>query len=384
MQKGKSLANFLQETTTTDITSLLLSIAEGTKTLSHAVRNLGVLNLGGSTGETNVQGETVQKLDEFSNNILMELCRASGVCAGYLSEENEDIMTLDPNGGYVVAIDPLDGSANIDIAAPVGTIFSIHQRITPPGTPVNNTDFLQAGHKVVAAGYALYGSSTIIVFSTGAGTHMFSLNADDNHYYRSHRNVMIPGNGKIYSLNQGNLSKFEPVAVQFVEWCVAHDKPSSRPYSLRYIGSMVGDMHRTFIKGGVFLYPAAKGETKGKLRLLYECIPMAYITEQAGGKAINGPTRILDIQPAELHERCAIIIEQVAKMEKIRSRATTAFQKRLKERLQDLLRSASIEPQRLAQEAALLADRSDVSEELIRLKTHTGQVDQLLQADGEV
>jgi fructose-1,6-bisphosphatase I len=308
MQKGKSLANFLQETTTADITKLLTSIAEGTKTLSHAVRNLGVLNLGGSTGETNVQGETVQKLDEFSNNILMELCRASGVCAGYLSEENEDLMTLDPNGKFIVAIDPLDGSANIDIAAPVGTIFSVHERISPVGGPVTKEDFLQNGNKVVAAGYALYGSSTILVFSTGKGTHMFSLNADNNQYFRSHTDVMIPSNGKIYSLNQGNLSKFESVAQQFVAWCVSHDKETSRPYSLRYIGSMVGDMHRTFIKGGVFLYPATKGTTKGKLRLLYECIPMAYIVEQAGGKAIDGSKRILDVEPTELHERCAIII----------------------------------------------------------------------------
>ena len=308
MQKGKSLTSFLQETTSPDITRLLLSIAEGTKTLSHAVRNLGVLNLGGSLGVTNVQGETVQKLDDFSNNIIMDRCRESGVCAGYLSEENDDMMTLDANGGYIVAVDPLDGSANIDIAAPVGTIFSIHERISPVGSAVTHDDFLQHGYKVVAAGYALYGSSTILVFSTGAGTHMFSLNADDNQYYRSHINVIIPTNGKIYSLNQGNLAKFEIGAQQFIEWCVTHDKETSRPYSLRYIGSMVGDMHRTFIKGGVFLYPAAKGEKRGKLRLLYECIPMAFLTEQAGGRAINGTERILDIQPVELHERCAIVI----------------------------------------------------------------------------
>lgn len=327
MQKGKSLAGFLQESTGPDITRLLLSIAEGTKTLSHAVRNLGVLNLGGSMGITNVQGETVQKLDDFSNNIIMDRCRESGVCAGYLSEENEGIMTLDPNGGYIVATDPLDGSANIDIAAPVGTIFSIHERITPVGGPVTEEDFLQHGYKVVAAGYALYGSSTMLVFSTGAGTHMFSLNADDNQYYRSHTDIKIPTNGKIYSLNQGNLTKFETVAQQFIEWCVQHDKETSRPYSLRYIGSMVGDMHRTFIKGGVFLYPAAKGEKRGKLRLLYECIPMAYLTEQAGGKAINGTQRILDIPPAELHERCAIIIgckDMVSKYEEFAAAGVNA------------------------------------------------------------
>lgn len=307
MQKGKSLATFLQETTSPDLARMLLSIAEGTKALSHAVRNVGILNLNGSTGEINVQGETVQKLDDFSNNILMDLCRSSGVCAGYLSEENEDLVTLSADGTYIVSIDPLDGSSNIDIAAPVGTIFSIVPRITAHG-PATVEDFLQKGEKVVAAGYAIYGSSTILVFSTGRGVQMFSLDSDDNHYYKTHSDVTIPSNGKIYSLNQGNLSKFEPVSQQFIEWCISHDKSTSRPYSLRYIGAMVADMHRTFLKGGVFLYPAAKGETRGKLRLLYECIPMAYLTEQAGGKAINGSQRILDVQPIELHERCAIII----------------------------------------------------------------------------
>lgn len=307
MQKGKSLATFLQETTPTDLCRMLLSIAEGTKALSHAVRNIGMLNLSGSTGETNVQGETVQKLDDFSNNIMMDLCKGSGVCAGYLSEENEDLVTLDPAGSFIVSVDPLDGSANIDIAAPVGTIFSIVRRISAEG-PVDAADFLQKGENVIAAGYAIYGSSTILVFSTGSGLHMFSLNADDNHYYRTHTNVTIPSNGKIYSLNQGNLSKFETVSQQFIEWCIAHDKSTSRPYSLRYIGAMVADMHRTFLKGGIFLYPAAKGEKRGKLRLLYECIPMAFLTEQAGGRAINGSERILEVQPTELHERCAIVI----------------------------------------------------------------------------
>ena len=326
MQKGKSLASFLVDTTPTDLIRLMLSIAEGTKTLSHAVRNIGVLNLSGTTGETNVQGETVQKLDDFSNNVLMDFCKTSGECAGYLSEENEDIITLDPNGTYIVSVDPLDGSANIDIAAPVGTIFSILKRVSPVG-PVTREDFLQEGHKTVAAGYAIYGSSTILVFSTGKGVHMFSLNPDDNQYYRSHSEVMIPTNGKIYSLNQGSLSKFETVAQQFVGWCTDHDKGTSRPYSLRYIGAMIADMHRTFIKGGVFMYPAAKGETRGKLRLLYECIPMAYLTEQAGGRAINGSQRILDVLPVEMHERCAIIIgckDMVAKYEEFAQTAVSA------------------------------------------------------------
>ena len=186
------------------------------------------------------------------------------------------------------------------------------------GSDVTKEDFLQKGNKTVAAGYALYGSSTVLVFSTGSAMQMFALNVDDNQYHPLHTDVKIPCDGKIYSMNQGNLGKFEPVAQQFIEWCVSHDKDTSRPYSLRYIGSMVGDMHRTFIKGGIFLYPAAKGEKRGKLRLLYECIPMAFITEHAGGKAINGTERILDIQPTELHERCAIIIgckDMVAKYE---------------------------------------------------------------------
>lgn len=321
MQKGKSLDKFLEETTAPELTKLLMAIAEGTRVLSHAVRNIGVLNLSGTTGVTNIQGETVQKLDDFSNNVLMDLCKASGVCAGYLSEENEGIMTLNEEGTYIVSVDPLDGSANIDIAAPVGTIFAIQKRVTPKGE-VNAADFLQKGTETIAAGYAIYGSSTILVFSTGEGVNIFALSSDDNHYYKSNTNITIPTNGKIYSLNQGNLSKFETVAQQFVEWCMLHDKDSSRPYSLRYIGSMVGDMHRTFLKGGVFMYPAAKGETRGKLRLLYECIPMSFLTEQAGGKAIDGKQRVLDIQPTELHERCAIVIgckNMVAKYEEFAS-----------------------------------------------------------------
>lgn len=325
MHKGKDLALYLNEHAPEDLARLILAVADGTRAIAHAVRNIGALNLGGSLETTNVQGETVQKLDDFSNNVMMDFCRSSAVCAGYLSEENDHISTLDPNGIFAISIDPLDGSSNIDIAAPVGTIFSVLRRISPEG-PVTEADFLQKGDQVVAAGYAIYGSSTILVLSIGNGVQMFSLNTDDNHFYRSHTDVKIPSNGRIYSLNQGNLSKFESVSQQFVDWCISHDKNTARPYSLRYIGAMVGDMHRTFLKGGVFMYPAAKGETKGKLRLLYECIPMAYLTEQAGGKAINGSRRILDIQPTDPHERCAIIIgcrDMVSKYEEFAASAGT-------------------------------------------------------------
>ncbi|MFN8276365.1 MAG: class 1 fructose-bisphosphatase [Chitinophagales bacterium] len=307
MQQSKKLQEFLYQTTTPELARMLLAIAEGCKAISSAVRNITVLNMTGALDSTNIQGETVQKLDDFSNQVLMDYARESAVCAGYLSEENDDIVTLDPQGDYILSVDPLDGSSNIDVVAPIGTIFSVYQRLSDKGA-VNAADFLQPGVCTKAAGYAVYGSSTVFVFSTGAGVYVFSLSPDDNEFHLSHADLKLPEEGKIYSINQGNILKFEEAAQRFVAHATAQDKATSRPYSLRYIGSMVGDLHRTFLKGGVFLYPAAKGETKGKLRLLYECIPMSYLTEQAGGKSTDGRRRILDITPTELHERCAIVI----------------------------------------------------------------------------
>ncbi|MFN8308619.1 MAG: class 1 fructose-bisphosphatase [Chitinophagales bacterium] len=307
MQQSKKLQDFLAQTTTPELSRLLLSVAEGCKAISSAVRNITVLNMTGALNSTNIQGETVQKLDDFSNQVMMDYCRESGVCAGYLSEENDDIVTLDENGEFVLSVDPLDGSSNIDVVAPIGTIFAVNRRLSS-GSAVTNDDFLQLGTQTVAAGYAVYGSSTVFVFSTGKGVNIFSLSPDDNEFHLSHADLKLPEDGKIYSINQGNLAKFEEAAQKFVGHYCEHDKETARPYSLRYIGSMVGDLHRTFLKGGVFLYPAAKGDTKGKLRLLYECIPMSFLTEQAGGKSTDGRRRILDIQPKELHERCAIVI----------------------------------------------------------------------------
>lgn len=307
MKKGTTLTDFLESNTSIELAKVIFSLAEGCKIINGFVNNAGLSNITGATGDTNVQGETVQKLDDLSNKILMDYLRASETCAGYLSEENEGIVTLNEGGKYTIAVDPLDGSSNIDVAAPIGTIFAINERISLTGTVVDG-DFLQRGTNTKAAGYFVYGSSTILVLSTGKGTHGFTLNAQSSQFQLSHPDMKIPAFGKIYSINQGNTEKFDAGVKNFVSYCSTIDKETSRPYSLRYIGSMVGDLHRNLIKGGIFIYPANKGEKKGKLRLLYECIPMAFIVEQAGGKATDGHQPILELQPEAFHERSAIFI----------------------------------------------------------------------------
>ncbi len=315
MKKGTKLQEFLTATTDIELVKLLVSLAEGCKVIGRLVNNAGLSGITGSTGTTNVQGETVQKLDDLSNKILMDYLRVSESCAGYLSEENEKVMTLNPLGKYTIAVDPLDGSSNIDVVAPIGTIFSINERIHPTGD-VSDADFLQKGIHTKAAGYVVYGSSTVLVLSTGNGVNGFTLSTEDQEFYLSHPDMKMPASGKIYSINQGNFSKFTDGVKNFIGWCTESDKETSRPYSLRYIGSMVGDLHRNLLKGGIFMYPANKGETKGKLRLLYECIPMSFITEQAGGKATDGHQRILELQPTEVHERTAIFIGSTNLVEK--------------------------------------------------------------------
>ena len=308
MSKGAAFNDFLDTNKVDmDLVKVLVSLAEGCKIIAQLINNAGLSDIVGTTGTTNVQGETVQKLDDLSNKILMDYLRASETCAGYLSEENEGVETLNATGKYIISVDPLDGSSNIDICAPIGTIFNIYTRISASGN-VTTSDFYQKGDVTQAAGYFIYGSSTILVLSTGAGVNGFTLNTENRNFYLSHPNLQVAEVGKIYSINQGNIEKFDAPIKEFVTYCAQVDKETSRPYSLRYIGSMVGDVHRNFIKGGIFMYPANKGETKGKLRLLYECIPMAYLTEQAGGKATDGTQRILDITPVELHERSAIFI----------------------------------------------------------------------------
>ena len=238
----------------------------------------------------------------------MDYLKASETCAGYVSEENEHLETMNLDGTYTVAADPLDGSSNIEVCAPIGTIFSVNERLSLKGGEVVEADFLQKGRNTKAAGYFIYGSSTILVLTVGNGVNAFTLNTQDNEFYLSHPGIKIPVKGKTYSINQGNVQKFDDGLKEFLVHCSTIDKESSRPYSLRYIGSMIGDIHRNLLKGGIFIYPANKGEAKGKLRMLYECIPMSFVTEQAGGEANDGKQRILDIQPTDFHERSAIYI----------------------------------------------------------------------------
>ena len=281
MQPRTTLSTFLESSTPLDLTKLIVSLSEGCKIISRLVNNAGISGITGTTGNTNVQGETVQKLDDLSNKIMMDYLTASETCSGYLSEENEGIATLNEKGKYTIAVDPLDGSSNIDVCAPIGTIFSVNERLSAIGE-VNEGDFLQEGIHTRAAGYVIYGSSTILVLSVGNGVNGFTLNTEDGGFYLSHPNMKIPTNGKIYSINQGNASKFDEGVKSFIAYCTEVDKATSRPYSLRYIGSMVSDLHRTLLKGGVFLYPPTTDHPEGKLRLLYEANPIAMIVEQAG------------------------------------------------------------------------------------------------------
>ncbi len=297
-----SLQDFFKKKST-PLFPLINQLSNGCIDISDAVRNAATRDLRGAINHTNIQGETVQKLDDLSNNILLEACKEEPSCAAFVSEETDGIALLNSTGKYVIAIDPLDGSSNIDIAAPVGTIFAIWERVTSTGD-ITHEDFMQSGEKCVAAGFALYGSATLLILTIRNGVHLFSYNTISSEFELIEENLLMPTNGSIYSLNQANLKKFDERAERFVNACIADEKP----FSLRYIGSMVGDLYRTLLKGGIFLYPAAKGTTKGKLRLLYECIPMSLIVEQAGGQSTNGQKRILEILPQELHERCAIII----------------------------------------------------------------------------
>jgi fructose-1,6-bisphosphatase I len=295
-----------------ELSRLLRDIGIAAKIISREVNKAGLAEIIGDAGHTNVQGEDVKKLDEISNDLFIETLSKGGEVAMIASEENDDIVPLKGkyslNGNYVVCMDPLDGSSNIDVNVSIGTIFSIYRRITPAGTPATIEDVLQPGNKIVAAGYVIYGSSTMLVYSTGKGVNGFTLDPSIGEFCLSHPNIQIPKQGSIYSLNEGNSAEFPAGVQQYIEWCKQKDKDTKRPYSARYIGSMVADLHRNLLKGGIFIYPPTSKAPNGKLRLLFECNPMSFIVEQAGGKATTGTERILDIQPAELHQRVPIFI----------------------------------------------------------------------------
>ena len=312
--KNKTLGEFIIENQTEfkyssgELSRLINSIRLAAKVVNHEVNKAGLVDILGTAGETNVQGEDQQKLDVYANDVFIKTLINREIVCGIASEEEDDFITIvgkneKNDNNYIVLIDPLDGSSNIDVNVSVGTIFSIYRRITPEGSPVTINDFLQPGNKQVAAGYIVYGTSTMIVYSTGHGVNGFTLNPAIGTYYLSHPNMQFPENGAIYSVNEGNYVHFPQGVKDYIKYCQKEEQ--DRPYTSRYIGSLVSDFHRNMIKGGIYMYPNTSKDPNGKLRLLYECNPMAYIAEQSGGKASDGYTRILDIKPTELHQRVA-------------------------------------------------------------------------------
>ncbi|WNH08838.1 class 1 fructose-bisphosphatase [Thalassobellus suaedae] len=293
-----------------ELSSLLNSIRLAAKIVNHEVNKAGLVDIIGAAGDTNIQGEDQQKLDVYANDKFIQTLTKRNIVCGIASEEEDDFITInsqDENhqNKYVVLIDPLDGSSNIDVNVSVGTIFSIYRRITPVGTPVQLEDFLQKGSKQVAAGYVVYGTSTMLVYTTGDGVNGFTLNPAIGSFYLSHPEMEFPEDGNIYSVNEGNYTHFPQGVKDYIKYCQKEEE--DRPYTSRYIGSLVSDFHRNMIKGGIYLYPQSSKNPKGKLRLLYECNPMAFLAEQANGKSSDGFTRTLDVEPTELHERVPFI-----------------------------------------------------------------------------
>jgi fructose-1,6-bisphosphatase I len=296
---------------TGELTALLQQITLCSKIIASRVNMAGLADVLGLTGETNVQGEEVQKLDELANNTLIRvLSRGGKVCVLGSEEEQQPIYTPEgyPSGKYVVMFDPLDGSSNIDVNVSIGTIFGIFERRTKSGTPAEAADLLQPGTKQVAAGYIIYGSSTMFVYTTGQGVHGFTLDPAVGEFFLSHVNIRMPERGKIFSINEGNAGTWDAKVRGWVEWLKQPSAELNHPYSARYVGSLVADFHRTLLKGGVFAYPADKKNPQGKLRLMYEAAPLAMLAEQAGGAASTGRERILDIVPTELHLRVPLYI----------------------------------------------------------------------------
>lgn len=312
-----------------ELSRLINSIRLAAKVVNHEVNKAGLVDILGAAGETNVQGEDQQKLDVYANEIFIKTLTNREIVCGIASEEEDDYITITGrnkknDNKYIVLMDPLDGSSNIDVNVSVGTIFSIYRRVTPPGTPVTLDDFLQPGKNQVAAGYIVYGTSTMIVYSTGHGVNGFTLNPAIGTYYLSHPNMQYPEDGNIYSVNEGNYVHFPQGVKDYIKYCQKEE--GNRPYSARYIGSLVSDFHRNMIKGGIYIYPNTSKDPDGKLRLLYECNPMAYLAEQANGSASNGFERILNIQPTKLHQRVPFFCgskNMVAKAEEFMQNSTS-------------------------------------------------------------
>ena len=297
-----------------ELSKILSAIKLASKIVSHEINKAGLAaDIIGSVGNENVQGEEQQKLDLYANDKFINALSARGVICGVASEENESYIAfnseVNSTAKYVVLIDPLDGSSNIDVNVSVGTIFSVFKRKTNESEPVDISDFLQKGDEQVAAGYIIYGSSTMLVYTTGNGVNGFTFDPGIGVFFLSHPNMKIPASGRLYSVNEGNINEFKEGIKKYISYCQSEsEKDNKKPYSSRYIGSLVADFHRNLIKGGIYMYPSTKSAPNGKLRLLYECSPLAFIIEQAGGKAISESGRIMDITPKELHERTPIFI----------------------------------------------------------------------------
>ena len=335
-QKHQTLGEFIIEHqssfkyTSGELSRLINSIRLAAKVVNYEVNKAGLVDILGTAGETNIQGEHQQKLDVYANEKFIQTLVNRNIVCGIASEEEDDFIAINSNdhnhqNKYIVLMDPLDGSSNIDVNVSVGTIFSIYRRVTPVGTPVQQDDFLQKGRQQVAAGYIIYGTSTMLVYTTGDGVNGFTLNPAIGTFYLSHPQMQFPENGTIYSVNEGNYSHFPQGIKNYIKYCQKEE--GDRPYTSRYIGSLVSDFHRNMIKGGIYLYPTSSKNPNGKLRLLYECNPMAFIAEQAHGNASDGHTRILDITPTELHQRVPFICgskNMVHKVEEFMSAAASS------------------------------------------------------------
>jgi len=292
-------------------TNLINDLAFAAKLISYHTNKAGLLGILGEAGITNVQGESVKKLDVYSHETMFKALDHGGHLCVMASEEEENPIPIPENyplGKYVILFDPLDGSSNIDANVSVGTIFSVYRRISPEGRPGTLEDLLQPGNKQICAGYVVYGSSTMLVYTTGNGVHGFTLDPSYGEFVLSHPNIITPKKGKIYSVNESNFDYWDQSIKNYVHYVKQIDEKTGRPMNSRYIGSMVSDFHRNLLYGGVYLYPASKGMPEGKLRLGYEANPMAFIAEQAGGKASNGTMRIMDIVPHELHQRTPLFV----------------------------------------------------------------------------
>lgn len=328
MEKIITLSEFIMKRqseykeATGELSRLLNSIVIAAKVISKDVRRAGLIdNFLGAEGNVNIQGEEQQRLDVIADNQFIKMLRNGGEVCAIASEENDDFVAFDDelakNGKYVVLFDPLDGSSNIDVNVSIGTIFSIYKRKTPIGTIATIDDILQKGTEQVVAGYVLYGSSTMLVYTTGNGVNGFTLDPSIGEFCLSHPDMKMPVKSRLYGMNEGNISICHPGIKAYAEYCQSYDNDFGTPYSGRYIGSLVADFHRNLIKGGIYIYPVTETAPKGKLRLLYECNPMSFIAEQAGGLATDGRNRILEIEPTELHQRVGFFTGSKNQVEKV-------------------------------------------------------------------